>query len=154
MQNPSSQPENEVDIIAADIQAQRQKVGSCYSWFLGIAGCTLINAVLGIAHAGIEFPIGVYMAQLPLMLVSKEAAVPAILISSVVFGAIFGLIARGAKFFKIWAMVIGFILYALDSVIPALCQSWMGLALHVWALWAIAGGIMACWRLQKLRPKS
>lgn len=47
-----------------------------------------------------------------------------------------------------WAFIVGMGLFGLDTLLGVLAQDWIGVAFHVFALWAISRGYSAMKKLQ------
>ena len=131
---------------------QQQKVAAAHGWFLAIAGFTFVNFVLYAADAKMSFPVGAIAAELPQIFAPPAAKMVTYGVSSALIALYYFLIARGAKVYWTWVLVIGFLSYALDSVFVVLNEDWMGMALHAWALFVIGSGIIACHKFKKFGP--
>ena len=126
----------------------RAKVASAAGWFLAIAGFTVVNWALGAADVEMRFPIGVVTPEiLALLFPTAKLAVGGV--AAVLCGGFFYLMSLGTKRFMTWVMCIGAFWYALDTLIYLVGPDWMGLALHGWAFYTIAVGIVGSFQFKR-----
>ncbi len=129
-------------------QRQTQQGGD---WFFWVAGFSVVNAVLALAHApfGFFFSLGVagFAAR-------SGGGLPAYLTAVVVgsaVAALSGLFARrGAR----WAFLVGMGLYALDALLCLSMREYLETAAHAYALFRIFQGFQAAGQLAALRAQS
>ncbi len=150
---------------AEALVAQRRKLQADIhkgaAWFYWIAGLSLVNTLLFIFGANINFLLGLGATQLITaialgigdaigsqggMWVVKLIALGA----SVVIAAgmaLFGYFsAKGNR----WLFLVGMILYALDALLLLAFHDWAGFLFHLLALWGLYTGLRATSRLEKL----
>ena len=134
--------------------AQKQtQVGG--DWFFWIAGFSVINSLLGLMNASINFVIGLGMTELfdefggHSGAAGKGVALGLDLLAAG-FYVLYGLFARkGAR----WAFVVGMIFYALDGLLLLVAKDWLSVAFHAYALFRIFQGFQAAGLLATLRAQ-
>ncbi len=121
------------------------------SWFLWIAGLSLINSIAALTGASWRFFVGLGITQVfdeigtRLGTNGKFVALALDLVVAGIF-VFFGIFAHKAQR---WAFVVGMILFGLDGLIFVLAAYWIGVAFHALVLYWLFRGFSAC---QKLRP--
>ncbi len=135
-----------------DIAKQTQIFEGGAKWFYGIAVLSLVNTALSLAQESIRFPVGLGITQIIdvfSMLASEEAPraslifkIISVLLNTVFAGiiALFGWLALKKK---VWAFIVGMILFSLDSILSLLVKDWISLGFHVFALLCIFKGYIA-----------
>ncbi len=137
------------------VAARQAQIGA--SWFHWIAGLTLVNVVTALFGMDWVFmlslmaPIGA--AGMAHKYHSTGGYVATALFSAFAVGLFFLLGHFGKKGAR-WAFVTGLTFYGLDALLWLAVREWLGLALHGYALWRIAGGLGAANRLAALRRQS
>ncbi len=132
--------------------AQKQtQVGG--DWFFWIAGFSVINSLLTLFGAPIQFIIGLGATEWidrGFFGGTKGTSLVADILIAAVY-VLFGYFARnGAR----WAFIVGAIFYALDGVLLVLRGEWLSLAFHAYALFRIFQGFQAAQQLAVLRSQS
>ncbi|HEX3800874.1 MAG TPA: DUF4339 domain-containing protein [Verrucomicrobiae bacterium] len=122
-------------------------------WFYWIAALSIINIVLGLAHAGIQLIFGeLGLASKALELVAgssgnlNEGVAAYIIVSA--FFAVFGVFARKGQ---VWAFIVGALLYVVDGIVVILEPDWIALALHAYVLFRIFMGLKAAMQLKAVK---
>ena len=123
------------------LQVEQALKGSA-SWFIMIAGLSVVNSVLGMAGAPIQFIFGLGVTQVVDALAHKGGN-PGLVLDLVINGMIVGVFAlfwnfarKGAK----WAWIAGMGLYLLDGLILLPFGDYLGVAFHGWALYRMYAG--------------
>ena len=116
------------------------------SWFYWIAGLSLINSISSASGSDWRFILGLGITQFIDAFghaMGGGGAIIALLLDVMAAGVcvLFGVFAHKAHG---WAFVTGMILFALDGVIFLLCQDWLGVGFHVFALYCLFRGYRAC----------
>ncbi|MBS1994074.1 MAG: hypothetical protein JSS83_26370 [Cyanobacteria bacterium SZAS LIN-3] len=141
-------------------EAQRQKIASSAGWFLWIAGCTFINIILYSIKNDTRLVLGATTVEVAAIIfndlsaLSPEVKIIITYVIGIIGSGIYLALMKPASQGRIWAFVIGIVLYGLDGVANVLMQAWMGTAIHAWGLYSLAGGVQAAMALKKLNPPS
>jgi len=121
------------------------------NWFYWIAGLSVVNSLAYVAGAKIQFlgGLGVTAVADAVIDVSIRQGAPAALRGvSVVFDLVavigFALAGYFANKYVRTAFVIGIVVYAFDAVIVLLLGDYFMTLFHVWALYALIRGYLAC----------
>ncbi len=120
------------------------------SWLLWVSGCTLINALcfgfkmdfslaLGLISPAVVSVIFLEAVKGNEVLIFAVSAVPMILTA-----AFFWFLSKQANLYQTWALIVGFVLILIDSLLSLVQPSLLVLGIHAWALFAIGQGIFAC----------
>lgn len=120
------------------------------NWFYWIAGLTLVNTVAAMSGSTWRFILGLAITQFVDAVaqdLGSTGRVAALVIDFFIAGlfVVFGVFAN--KQMK-WAFIVGMGLFGLDTLLGVLAQDWIGVAFHVFALWAISRGYAAMKKLQ------
>lgn len=155
---PQPAPDEALAVKRRELQEDVRKGAA---WFYWIAGLSLVNTLLFIFGANINFLIGLGATQLitaialgigdaigskgGMMAVKIVALVASVAIAGAV--ALFGYFAaKGNR----WLFIVGMILYALDGLLLLAFREWAGFLFHLLALWGLYTGLRATLRLEKL----
>jgi hypothetical protein len=123
------------------------------NWFYWIAGLTLVNTLLIVSGSETSFVLGL-MFTLVVDALAKGIGGLGVGIGVVIdafaigFFILLGIFAN--KHHK-WAFIVGMIVYAIDGVLALIGQSWLGVGIHVFALWSILIGFKKIQQLRDLR---
>lgn len=142
---------------------QTQRNGGA-GWFYAIAGFSIINLVILAAGGGVNFLIGLGTTQLIdvlCMTLAEQMEHPAGVVVRIVGGAVtvviaclfllFGFFARRGH----WPVFIGgMVLYAIDGLIFLWFQDWLSFGFHIFALFALSGGLKAQFQLDQIERRS
>lgn len=115
------------------------------SWFYWIAGLTLVNSITAATGMNWRFILGLGVTQISDVIgqtVGGAGNIVALIVATVAAG-IFITCGIFANKQKMWAFIVGMILFALDGVISLLIQDWIGLGFHAFALYFIFRGFAA-----------
>ncbi len=140
--NPQAQA-----LAAAAPLLRRAKMGA--NWFYWIAGLSLVNAVGTVLNIGLVLAFGLGIT-LVFDAVGKDAGGSiqiAALVGDIVAAGIFVLFGYLANQRQTWAFVVGMVLYALDAVLLLVLRSWLGAAVHAYALYVMYNGLRATLQL-------
>ena len=140
--NPQAQA-----MAAAAPLVRRAKMGA--NWFYWIAGLSLVNAVGTVLNIGLVLAFGLGIT-LVFDAVGQDAGGTiqiAALVGDVVAAGIFVLFGYLANQRQTWAFVVGMVLYALDAVLLLVLRSWLGAAVHAYALYVMFNGLRATLQL-------
>jgi hypothetical protein len=119
----------------------RHAVNAGASWFIWVAGLSMVNSVLSVSGGGFRF-FGLGATQIVDALAHRagQSGVILDLIINDLVAGLFVLFWHFARNGQKWAFLIGMTLYALDGLILIPFADYLGLAFHAYALWRIYGG--------------
>lgn len=139
-------------LVAQRIQAEHViKRGA--SWFLWIAGLSMLNSVLSLSGSGLRFIFGLGFAQIVDAFAHAAGGTGTVLdlfINGCVAG-VFVLFWHFAQKGEKWAFTLGLVVYALDALLMILLRDFLGLAFHAYAFYRIASSMGALSSLDRLR---
>ena len=146
---------NQTALVAQKLRVEQALKGSS-SWFIVIAGLSLVNSVLFMSGANIHFIFGLGLTQIVDALahnVGNTGIVLDLIINGViaaVFVLFWNFARKGAK----WAWLAGMGLYVLDGVILLLFKDFLSVAFHGWALYRMSTGWKLLPVIEKLNQSS
>ena len=126
------------------------------SWFLWIAGLSIVNSIVGMAGGGVHFIVGLGITQVVDVIahrVGSSGIVLDLIINGFVVG-IFLLFWNFAKKGQSWAFMVGMGLYALDGLLLLSFKDIFSVAFHAYALFRIYNGLKAAPLLEKLEQST
>jgi hypothetical protein len=122
------------------------------SWFILVGVLSLVNSVLGMAGAKIQFIFGLGITQV-VDAISHQAGSAGQVLDLVINGMIAGVFAlfwhfakKGAR----WAWITGMALYLLDGLILLPFGDYLGLAFHAYVLYRLYSGFKLLPEYQRL----
>jgi hypothetical protein len=137
--NPST---NQTDLAAQKLQIEHALKGSS-GWFVAIAGLSLVNSVLAMAGAKIQFIFGLGLTQI-VDAVAHGSGGAGIVLDLVINSLIAGVFVffwnfarKGAR----WAFYAGMGLYVMDGLILLAFKDFLSVAFHGWALYRMYSGV-------------
>jgi hypothetical protein len=136
----------------AELELERG-IKSGGSWFYWIAALTLVNTIMSVSGSESGFVLGL-MFTLMVDAVAKGIGGLGVGIAVVIdafaigFFILLGIFAN--KQHK-WAFVVGMVIYAFDTLLTLVAQSWLGLGIHIFAIWSIFIGYKKIQQLRDLR---
>ncbi len=133
---------NQNDMAAQKLQVEQAIKGSS-SWFVMVAGLSLVNSVLAMTGASIHFIFGLGLTQIVDVL-AHESGGAGIVLDLIINGMIAGVFVffwsfarKGAK----WAFFAGMGLYVIDALILLAFKDVLSVAFHGWALYRMYCGV-------------
>jgi len=142
---------NQSDLSAQKLQVEQALKGSS-SWFVVIAGLSLVNSVLSMAGASIHFIFGLGLTQIVDAL-AHDSGGAGIVLDLVINGMIAGVFVffwhfarKGAK----WAFFAGMALYVVDAIILLVFKDILSVAFHGWALYRMYSGVKLLGALEQM----
>ena len=139
------------DLAAQKLQVEQALKGSS-SWFVVIAGLSLVNSVLSMAGASIHFIFGLGLTQIVDALAHGSGGA-GIVVDLIINGMIAGVFVlfwnfarKGAK----WAFFAGMALYVVDALILLAFKDVLSVAFHGWALYRMYNGVKVLGTLERL----
>ena len=110
-------------------------------WFWWVAGLSAVNVACDLAHANINFVLGLAFTQLAHGFFAENMPI-ALLIDALFVGGFF-LIGQQAQKGRTWAFALGIVVYLFDGLIYAKFADWLPVAFHALALFYIGRAFMA-----------
>lgn len=139
--------------VAQETSWQNQMKGGAY-WFYWIAALSFVNSLLVYFGVNWNFFLGLGVTQVITVQMSNSASSPiVILVVNLLVSALFAALGYFASQGKLWAFVIGLILYILDVFSLVLIQdyqnvNYLSVIFHIIAAFLIFRGLLACRRVQ------
>ncbi|HST11527.1 MAG TPA: hypothetical protein VLL05_14215 [Terriglobales bacterium] len=125
------------------------------SWFLAIAGLSILNSVLTMSGTNFHFIFGLGITQI-VDAVGHESGTTASALSLIVnlfIAGVFLLFWNFAHRGQKWAFLVGMALYAVDGLILFPFKDFLGIAFHAYALFRIYGGMQGVPVLEEVRRR-
>jgi hypothetical protein len=128
------------------------RVRNGIGWFYWIAGLSLVNTAAYLFGTSWTFVAGLGITQVVdaiMTLVAKDLGESGMylraagVIIDVVIAAAFILFGYFGRKGIQWPVIVGMVLYVLDTILMLLLQSWFAAAFHGWALYGIWSGLQA-----------
>lgn len=126
------------------------------AWFLWVAGLSMVNSVLNLSGVKFQFIFGLGIAQLVDAL-ARHAGYASFILDIIINGFLVGVFVvffNFARQGRKWAFRAGMIVYALDGLLMLLFKSYLGVAVHAFALFWMNGGLTAISELTELEQAS
>jgi hypothetical protein len=144
----------------SDLGAQRlqveQVIKGSSSWFITVAGLSLVNSVLAMTGATVQFIFGLGLTQIVDALAHGSGGAGMVL-DLIVNGLIAGVFVffwkfarKGAK----WAFFAGMGLYVVDGLILLAFKDFLSVAFHGWALYRMYSGVKLLPELERMNRAS
>jgi len=120
------------------------------NWLIWVAGCTLVNALCFAFNMDFSLALGMISPAIVSVLlgeITKDNAVLHFIVTFVpmaLSAAIFLFLSKQSNLYRTWALVVGALLIAADTLISLISFQPLTVGLHVWALFAIGQAIFAC----------
>jgi len=157
-----SKPEAQAGVIAMEIEEKlrlEKKFYASISWFFWIAGLSFINSILFVTNANISFTFGLGITQIidvfGMVLAEERSEYYRYLTFALILLAtgIFALMGYFARQRKRWAIIVGLVLYALDSIILLTVQYWIGFLFHIFVIIMISMSFGHLLQLEQLETE-
>ena len=146
---------NQNDQAAQKLQVEQAIKGSS-SWFIMVAGLSLVNSVLSMTGASIQFIFGLGLTQIVDALAHGSGGA-GIVLDLIINGLIAGVFVffwnfarKGAK----WAFFLGMGLYVVDGLILLAFKDFLSVAFHGWALYRMYSGVKLLPELERMNRAS
>ena len=110
------------------------------NWFYWIAGMSILNEIFLQIQSGWSFAIGLGITQL-LNAIFRNGV--GSIIATVILSGLFVLFGKMAHQGRRWAFITGIIIYSLDGILFIIVKDYVGLGLHVFALFYVYRGLRA-----------
>lgn len=115
---------------------------ACASWFLWLAGLSMVNSVLALSGAGLQFIFGLGLTQF-VDGMAHQAGSTGVFLDLVINGFIAGIFVLFWYFGKQghkWAFIVGMSLYLIDGLLLLLVHAFLDAAFHLWVLYRLYQG--------------
>ena len=116
-------------------------------WFWWIAGLSAVNVACDLAHAQINFVLGLAFTLLAHGFFA--ANIGAALVVDALFIGGFWFIGQQAQKGRTWAFALGVVVYVLDGLIYLKYEDWMPVAFHALALFYIGKAFLSLQEARK-----
>ena len=116
-------------------------------WFWWIAGLSAVNVACDLAHANINFVLGLAFTQIAHGVLAANIGV-ALVVDALFIGG-FWFIGQQAQKGRTWAFAVGVVVYVLDGLVYLKYQDWMPVAFHALALFYIGKAFMSLQEARK-----
>jgi hypothetical protein len=154
LNNPQQGTSTEGAATAVAVEKARYQmvIKGSSSWFVWLAGLSLLNSIFHLSGIRFQFIFGLGIAQLVDMLARRLGGASFVLdliingFLAAVFLLFFNFARRGQK----WAFIVGMSLYALDGLLMLGIGALLAAGFHALALFFMFGGIGAINKLREL----
>jgi len=126
------------------------------SWFVIIAGLSVVNSILAMSGASVRFIFGLGLSQIVDAL-AHQAGSPGYLLDLIINGIIAGVFVlfwnfarKGQK----WAWYLGMAVYVVDGALLLLFKDYLAIAFHAYALYRMSSGLKLLPILERLERQS
>ena len=138
--DPSSTQRQQLQLIAK----------GAASWFLWIAGLSMVNSVISAFGGGLQFIFGLGVTSF-VDAVAHQAGTTGLVLDFVINGLIAGVFLLFWHFAgqaHKWAFVVGMGLYFIDGLILLRFHDYLSAAFHIWVLYRLYQGLSLVSRVQ------
>jgi hypothetical protein len=126
------------------------------SWFVIIAGLSVVNSILAMSGASVRFIFGLGLSQIVDAL-AHQAGSPGYILDLIINGIIAGVFVlfwnfarKGQK----WAWYLGMAVYVVDGALLLLFKDYLAIAFHAYALYRMSSGLKLLPILERLERQS
>ena len=126
------------------------------SWFVMIAGLSVVNSVLAMSGASVRFIFGLGLSQI-IDALAHQAGSTGYLLDLIINGIIAGVFVlfwnfarKGEK----WAWYLGMAVYAVDGLLLLLFKDYLAIAFHAYALYRMSSGLKLLPILERLNQQT
>ena len=126
------------------------------SWFVMIAGLSVVNSILAMSGAHVRFIFGLGLSQIVDAL-AHQAGSPGYVLDLVINGMIAGVFVLFWNFARQgqrWAWYLGMALYVVDGLLLLLFKDYLAIAFHAYALYRMSSGLKLLPILERLEQQS
>jgi len=112
------------------------------SWFLWVAGLSIVNSILSLTGASIRFIFGMGATQV-VDAIAHQAGSAGFVLDLIINGIIAGIFVLFWNFARKgqrWAWIVGMALYLVDGLILIPFQDYLGVAFHAYVLFRLYQG--------------
>lgn len=137
------------------LRVERALKGSA-SWFVMIAGLSVVNSILAVTGANVRFIFGLGLSQIVDAL-AHQAGSPGYLLDLIINGIIAGVFVLFWNFARQgqkWAWYLGMAVYAVDGLLLLLFKDYLAIAFHAYALYRMWSGLKLLPILDRLNQQT
>jgi len=152
----TSIPNADPNALLAQKLRLEQAIKSSSSWFVVIAGLSLVNSVLAMTGTTVHFIFGLGFTQIVDALTHTAGGAGYVLdfmVNGIVAG-VFVLFWNFARKGQKWAFVVGMSVYIMDALILLPFKDFLSIAFHAWALYRMYAGLKLIPALERLERAS
>lgn len=110
-------------------------------WFWWIAGLSAVNVACDLAHASINFVLGLAFTQIAHGVFQSKLGI-ALVIDALFIGG-FWFVGLKAQQGQAWAFLVGMAIFLLDGLVYLKYEAWMPVAFHALALFYLGRAFMS-----------
>lgn len=143
--------------MSAEQAMLERQTQNAASWFLWIAGLTIVNVVTALGGLSFGFALSLMAPIGMAYLAHSHGAMWEYIVTGVltILGAgLFALFWHFGKRAARWALITGMVLYGIDALLWLGVRDFLGIAIHAYALWRIGASLGPAKRLAELRRQS
>ena len=126
------------------------------SWFVVIAGLSIVNSILSMTGAGVHFIFGLGITEFVDGMAHQAGGAGIVLdliINSMIAG-VFVLVWKFACKGQAWAWYGGMALYVVDALLLVVFKDYLSVAFHAWALYRMSPGLKLLPMLKQLNQRT
>jgi len=126
------------------------------SWFVMIAGLSVVNSVLAMSGTSVRFIFGLGLSQIVDALAHQAGSTGYVLdlIINGIIAGVFVLFWNFARKGQKWAWYLGMAVYLLDGLLLVLFKDYLAIAFHAYALYRMSSGLKLLPILERLNQQS
>src|SRR5260370_16573682 len=126
------------------------------SWFVMIAGLSVVNSILAMSGTSVRFIFGLGLSQIVDALAHQAGSTGYVLdlIINGIIAGVFVLFWNFARKGEKWAWYLGMALYAVDGLLLLLFKDYLAIAFHAYALYRMSSGLKLLPILERLNQQS
>jgi hypothetical protein len=126
------------------------------SWFVMIAGLSVVNSILAMSGTSVRFIFGLGLSQIVDALAHQAGSTGYVLdlIINGIIAGVFVLFWNFARKGEKWAWYLGMALYAVDGLLLLLFKDYLAITFHAYALYRMSSGLKLLPILERLNQQS
>lgn len=135
--------------------AAQSRTNAGASWFTAIAGFSLVNAVIGMIGAKLQFIVGLALCELfdSIGQGAGTAGKGVAFVADLVVAATWWFFGSQARKGARWAFIVGMIFYLIDGILFIVFQDYLSAAFHAYVLYRLFMGLSAANELNAIRAQ-
>lgn len=149
----SYSPSGSTESVAAEQKLRvLQSLKGSASWFLMIAGLSMVNSILAMSGTHVRFIFGLGVAQI-VDAMAHQAGSPGYVLDLIINGIIAGVFVLFWNFARQgqkWAWYLGMGVYVVDGLLLLLFKDYLAIAFHAYALYRMSSGLKLLPILERL----
>ena len=142
MATPAPAVSNQSSVLEQKLRVE-QALKSSASWFITIAVLSLVNSVLAMARANVQFIFGLGFTQMVDALARQTGGAGLVLdlIINGIIAGVFALFWNFARKGQKWAWYVGMGVYVVDALLLLPAKDFLSIAFHAYALYRMSMGL-------------